>query len=93
MARKNEWLRNTVINTDDGTRFTLKYYISRTGTENGPVFGVSVEKYAGDGALAESETTPPFSESREEAAGLAACFARNSVTPCALLETLDECIG
>ena len=81
-----EWAADTRVINETGDAFTLVYYISVTGG----LYGLKVEKRGKNGQLIETETTPAFTASHEEAARLARLFAKNSVPPCTLLEMTDE---
>lgn len=88
---RNEWVTDAGFETENGMSWVLRYYIQVVMTEAElPVYGLTVEKYTGDGKLAETESTGAFTGSYEEAAALAARFARGTVTPLVLLEMADE---
>ena len=91
MLNRDEFIANAEITTEDRRHFTLRYYISHAAAQNGSmIYGLKIEKYAENGALAESNRTPAFTESPAVAAKLAERFAQGQVTPMTLLEMADE---
>jgi hypothetical protein len=81
-----EWVTKANIETDDGEGWVLEYYIYNQNN----AYGLRVEKHDGGRHVTETETTPPFADSREDALRLAQIFAKGSVPPCTLLEMVDE---
>lgn len=88
---RDEWLADAEIQTDDGAWWTLRYYVRETlSRQTKTSYGIKVEKYTITGELTESNSTPSLTGSYAEAAELAKRLARGSVTPCVLLELVDE---
>ena len=75
--------------------FDLRYSITSNYSASGCLYGVCVEKIVTDERCAqtECEAAPCLAYSADNVAELIGLLAANTVTPCVLLETLDELVS
>jgi hypothetical protein len=84
---KSEWAANAAICGENGESWILTYYVHTFAANR---YGLRIDKCRETGQLAETETTPAFTDSHSEALTLARRFAQGSVPPCTLVEMTDE---
>ena len=73
---------------EDGTGYTLKYYLLSTPQDNFVIYGVAIEKH--EGIVIESQAAEMVSKDEEYVLGLIECFASNFVFPIALFEHIHD---
>ena len=81
----------TQIVTDNGTTWTLEYYLQTYENSYGKqLYGIKVDKLDLYGIVAESSETYAITESHSVAASILSYLACGTVPPCVLLEMVDE---
>ena len=79
------------IHPEGGTALALEYFlIPTTGPEGETLYKLRVDMRNACGDLVERQDTKPLTGSLKEATALAEKFATGTVTPCVLLEMVEE---
>ncbi|MCL2840551.1 MAG: DUF6514 family protein [Defluviitaleaceae bacterium] len=79
------------IQSDAGEVWTLEYFLDISQSEEGQeVYGLRIDQRTPDDVLINSEASPPLTKNRDAALALAEDFAKYSVFPNCLLETIDD---
>ena len=88
---RSECVTQSAIHQDNGESWNLVYHLHFGTTEDGlEIYGLRIDKVGANGLVTESETTPAFTASKDEALAMARAFAAGTVPPCVLLEMADE---
>jgi len=88
---QDEMLTNVNVQNEDGKCWLMKYYLRTIVGEGGKHFyALRVDQCDEAGTTEQTDATPAFTSSLDEAKALAERFARGTVMPCVLLEMVDD---
>ena len=88
---QEEMIASNTIQQDDGREWLLDYYLQTYEClSNERLYGMKVNKNTLEGVLVETEETFATTDNRSDALTMVNAFARGTVSPCVLLEMVDE---